>query len=104
MPRSFFLHALSVSVYVLQVRRFPECSRVKDEMTADAGAGVGIVTVGPGFVGTTNTVADSKSYTERGAVRARCPSVLHPRLEFTEAEHELRYVFNLVRYSRFGAP
>ena len=35
-------------------------------MTADAGAGVGIVTVGPGFVGTTNAVADSKAYTAGG--------------------------------------
>ena len=35
-------------------------------MTDDAGAGVGIVTVGPGFVGTTNAVADSKVYTEGG--------------------------------------
>ena len=66
-------------------------------MTADAGAGVGIVTVGPGFVGTTNTVADSKSYTVGGSVRARCPSVQYPRLDCTEAEHELRYVFNSVR-------
>ena len=73
-------------------------------MTDDAGAGVGIVTVGPGFVGTTNVVADSKVYTAGGgAVRARCPSVPHPRLECNEAEHELRYVFTLVRYSRFGA-
>ena len=73
-------------------------------MTADSGAGVGIVTVGPVFVGTTNTVADSKAYTAGGAVRARCPSVPHPIFECTEAEHELRYVFNSVRYSRFGAP
>ena len=36
------------------------------EMTADAGAGVGIITVGPGFVGTMNAVADSKSYTAGG--------------------------------------
>ena len=63
-------------------------------MTADAGAGVGIVTVGPGFVGRTKLVADSKAYTAGGAVRARCPSVPHPRLECNEAEHELRYVFN----------
>ena len=32
-------------------------------MTADAGAGVGILTVGPRFVVTTNAVADSKVYT-----------------------------------------
>ena len=63
---SFCLHDLSVSVYVLQVRKFSKCSRVKDEMTADSGAGVGIVTVGPGFVGTTNIVADSKAYTAGG--------------------------------------
>ena len=50
-------------MYVLQVQRFSELSRVMDEMTSDAGAGVVIVTVGPGFVGTTNAVADSKSYT-----------------------------------------
>ena len=74
-------------------------------MTADAGVGVVIVTVGPGFVVTTNVVADSKAYTARGgAVRVRCPSVLHPIFEYTEVEHELRYVFNLVRYSRFGGP
>ena len=36
---------------------------MRDEMTSDAGAGVGIVTVGPGFVGTTNTAADNKAYT-----------------------------------------
>ena len=80
------------------------CSRVRDPMTVDAGAGVGIVTVGTGFMGTTNAVADSKVYTAGGAVRARCTSVPHPILECTEAEHELRYVFNSVRYSRFGAP
>ena len=62
----FCLHVLSVSVYVLQVQRFSECSRVRDEMIDDAGAGVGIVTMGPGFVGTTNTVADSKAYTVGG--------------------------------------
>ena len=45
------------------------CSRVRDVMTADADAGVGIVTVDPGFVGTTNVVADSKAYTAGGAVR-----------------------------------
>ena len=80
------------------------CSSVRDAMNANDGAGVGIVTVGPVFVGTTNTVADSKAYTAGGAVRARCPSVPHPRLECNEAEHKLRYVFNSVRYSRFGAP
>ena len=37
---------------------------MRDAMTADAGAGVGIVTVGPRFVGKTNAVADSKAYTE----------------------------------------
>ena len=47
-------------------------------MTADAGAGVGIVTVGPVLVGITNAVADSKVYTGGGVVRARCPSVPHP--------------------------
>ena len=73
-------------------------------MTADAGAGVGIVTVDPGFVGTTNVVADNKAYTAGCAVRERCPSVPHPRFECTEAEHELRYVFSSVRYSRFGGP
>ena len=73
-------------------------------MTADTGAGVGIVTVGPGFAGTTNGVADSKAYTTGGAVKARCPSVLRPILECTEVEHELRCVFNLARYSRFGDP
>ena len=49
-----------MSVYVLQVRIFSVCSRVRDAMTANAGAGVGIVTVDPGFVGTTNVVADNK--------------------------------------------
>ena len=73
-------------------------------MTSDTGAGVGIVTVGTGFVGTTNAVDYSKVYTAGGAVRARCPSVPHLRLECTEADHELRYVFNLVGYSRCGAP
>ena len=80
------------------------CSRMRDAITADAGAGVGIVTVDPGFVGTTNVVADSKAYTAGGAVRERYPSVLHPRFECTESEHKLRYVFSLVRYSRFGGP
>ena len=73
-------------------------------MTSDAGVGVGIVTVGPGFVVTTDVVADIKAYTYGGGVRARCPSVPHPRFECTEAEHELRYMFNSVRYSRFGGP
>ena len=73
-------------------------------MIADAGAGVGIGTVDPGFVGTTNVAADSRAYTVGGAVRGRCPSVLHPRLKWTEAENELRYVFSSVRYSIFGGP
>ena len=93
-----------MSVYVFQVRRFYECSRVRAAMTADAGAGVGTVTVDPGFVGTKNVVADSKVYTVGGAVRERCPSVPHPRFEWTEAEHKLRYVLSSVRYSRFGGP
>ena len=52
-----------MSVYVLQVQRFSVGSRVNDVMTADAGAGVVIVTVDPELVGTTNIVADSKAYT-----------------------------------------
>ena len=56
------------------------CSRVRDAMTADTSAGVVIVTVGPGFVGTTNEVANIKAYTTGRDVRARCPSVPHPRL------------------------
>ena len=56
------MHALSVSVYVLQVRRFFVCSCVRYAMTTDASVGVGILTVGPVFVGTTNVVADSKVY------------------------------------------
>ena len=55
------MQALSVSVYVLQVRRFSVCSSVRDAMTADASAGVVIVTVDPGLLGTTNVVADSKA-------------------------------------------
>ena len=78
------------------------CSCVRAAMIADAGAGVGIGTLDPGFVGATKVVADSKAYTAGGAVRGRCPSFLHPRFEFTEAEHELRYVFSSVIYSRFG--
>ena len=35
-------------------------------MTADAGAGVEIGTVDPGFVGTTKVVADSRAYTAGG--------------------------------------
>ena len=50
-----------MSVYVLQVQRFSVCSCVSYAMTADAGVGVGIVTVGPGFMGTTNIVADSNA-------------------------------------------
>ena len=73
-------------------------------MTADAGAGVEIGTMDPGFVVTTKVVADSRAYTVGGAVRGRCPSVPHPRLEWTEAKHELRYVFRSARYSRFGEP
>ena len=41
-------------------------------------------------MGTTKVVVDSRAYTAGGAVRGRCSSVLHPRLEWTEAEHELR--------------
>ena len=93
-----------MSVYVFQVRIFSVCSRVKAVMTANAGAGVGIVAVDPGFVGTTNIVADNKAYTAGGAVIERFPSVPHPRFECTEAENELRYVFGSVRYSRFGGP
>ena len=73
-------------------------------MTADAGAGVEIGTVEPGFVGTIKVVADSKAYTAGGAVRGRCPSVPHPRFKCTDAEHEFRYVFSSARYSRFGGP
>ena len=98
------MQALSVSVYVFQVRRVSEFSRVRAAMTADAGAGVVIVTVDPGFVGTTNVVADNKAYTAGGTVRKRCPSVPHPRFEWTEAEHELRYVLSSVRYYIFGGP
>ena len=47
-------------------------------------------------MGTTKVVADNRSYTAGGAVRGRCPSVPHPRLEWTEAEHDLRYVFSSV--------
>ena len=39
---------------------------------------------------TTNVVTESRAYTTGGAVMGRCPSVPHPRLEWTEAEHELR--------------
>ena len=42
------------------------CSCVMAGMTADAGAGVGIVTVNPRFVGTTNVLAHSKAYTAGG--------------------------------------
>ena len=80
------------------------CSCVRAATTANAGAVVEIGTVDPGFVGKTKVVADNKSFTAGGAVIGRCPSVLHPRLECTEAEHEFRYVFSLVRYSRFGGP
>ena len=73
-------------------------------MTADAGAGVEIGTMDPGFVVTKKVVADSKAYTAGGAVRERCPSVPHPRFECTEADHKLRFVFSSVRYSRFGGP
>ena len=73
-------------------------------MISDAGAGVGIETVDPGFIGTTKVVADSKLYTAGGAARGRCPIVPHTRFECTEAEQELRYVFSSVRYSRFGGP
>ena len=41
-----------MSVYVFQVRRFSECSRVRALMTANAGAGVGIVKCGSGICGT----------------------------------------------------
>ena len=93
-----------MSVYVFQVRRFSECSRVRAAMNADAGAGVGIVTVYPVFVGTMNVVADNKAYTAGGAVIERCTSVPHPRFEWNEAEHKLRYVLSSVRYSIFGGP
>ena len=56
------------------------CSCVRDAMTADAGAGVGIVTVDPGLARTTKVVAESRAYTAGGAVRERCLSVPHPRL------------------------
>ena len=73
-------------------------------MNSDAGTGVEIGTVDPRFVGKTKVVADNKAYTAGGAVRGRCPSVPHPRLECTESEHEFRYIFSSVRYSRFGGP
>ena len=50
-----------MSVYVFQTRIFLVCSRVRAEMTAAAGAGVASSTVDPGFVGTTNFVADSRA-------------------------------------------
>ena len=58
-----------MSIYVPQVQIISVCSRGRDVMTTDAGAGVGIVTVDPVLVGTTNVVADSKAYTAGGAVR-----------------------------------
>ena len=42
------------------------CSGVRAAMTADAGAGVGIGTVYPGFVGTTKVVAEIRAYTAGG--------------------------------------
>ena len=101
---SFCLQALSASVYLFQARRFSVCSCLRAAMTADAGAGVEIGTVNPGFVGKKKLLADSRAYTTGGAVRGRCPSVLRRRLEWTEGEHELRYAFSLARYSRFGGP
>ena len=41
-------------------------------------------------MGKTKVVVDSGAYTAGGAVRGRCPSVQHPRLDWTEADHELR--------------
>ena len=83
---------------------FSVCSHVRSAMTADAGAGVVIVNVDTGFVGTTNVIADNIAYTVGGAVRERCPIVPHPRFECTEAEHYLMYVFSSVSYSRFRGP
>ena len=57
------------------------CSRVRAAMMADSEVGVEIGTVDPGFVRTTKVVDDSREYTVGGAVRGRCPSVPHPRLE-----------------------
>ena len=74
-----------MSMYVFNVRIFSVCSRVRAAMAADAGAGVGIVTADPRFVGTTNVVADSKTYTAGGAVRESYPTVPHPRFECTSA-------------------
>ena len=45
-------------------------------MNADAGAGVGIVTVYPVFVGTMNVVADSKAYTAGGCCESRVRQVI----------------------------
>ena len=73
-------------------------------MISYARASVGIGTVDPGLVGTTKVVSDSKAYTVGGAVRGRCPCVPHTRFECTKAEHELRYVFSSVRYSRLVGP
>ena len=55
-------------------------------------------------MGTTKIVDDNKAYTVGSAMRARCPSVPHLRLECNEDDHEFRYVFSSVRYSRFGGP
>ena len=79
-----------MSVYVFHAQRFSTCSSVRADMMADAGADVGIGTVDPGFVGTTKVVADSRAYNAGGDVRGKCLSVTHPRLEWTEAEHEFR--------------
>ena len=49
-------------------------------------------------------MADSKAYTAGGDLRESCPSVPHPRFDWTEAEHKLRYVLSSVRYSRFSGP
>ena len=92
---AFNLHIYHVITEVTGTQQIP---------TADAGAGVEIGTVNPGFWGTTKVVAGSKAYTRGGAVRGRCPSVLHSRFECSEDEPELRYVFSSVRYSRFGGP
>ena len=80
------------------------CSCVRDEMTAAAG---GVLKVEPW---TQNLWAQQRWWLivecilRGGAVRGSCPSVPHLRLECTEAEHELRYVFSSARYSRFGGP
>ena len=81
----------------MNIRNSSLCEAVRAEIAAAVGAGSGMVTVGPGFGGTSNGMGHCIAKTAGDAVRTKYHSRPHPRLLCTDDEHELRYPLSSVR-------